>query len=186
MQAAASRLVLPKAKGCSLSKEVAAQHSQKFAGLLYKRGHLSRFEQIFPHLLEKRRPQHPFAELLLKLPVSRMLAVVVKCEDVAGWRDKDGNTWLHEACEALVDVCGVALRAQNKAGDEPLALAASREVDRVLRSRMHFRGTRLGYGNAFDESQTDTSGAKTYVLEKAGSQANLAHRGTGSLLEAKI
>ncbi|CAE7520802.1 yiaY [Symbiodinium sp. CCMP2592] len=219
VQAAASRLVLQ--NGCSLSKELVMQHSQKFAALLYKRGDLSRFEQIFPHL-KKRRPQHPLAELLLKLPVSRILAVVLKSEDVAGWRDKDGNTWLHvaaeaghlEACEALVDVCGVAVRAQNKAGDEPLALAASREVDRFLRSRMGFRETRFGYGNAFDESQTDrrqvgevtwytvplrgmaghcgglhsflvvtvsadTSGAKTYVLEKAGSQANQAHQRNG-------
>ena len=173
--------------------------------------------------MKKRQPQHPLGELLLKLPVSRILAVVQKSEDVAGWRDTAGNTWLHvaaeaghlEACEALVDVCGVALRAQNKVGDEPLVLAASRKVDRFLRSRMGFRETRFGYGNAFDESQTDQrqvrevtwytvplrgmaghcgglhsflvvtvsadiSGAKTYVLEKAGSQANnLAHQRNG-------
>ena len=220
VQAAASKLVLN--SGCRLSKELVAQLSQKFAGLLYKRGDLTRFEQIFPDLLKKRQPQHPLGELLLKLPVSRILAVVLKSEDVAAWRDKAGNTWLHvaaeaghlEACEAMVDVCGVALRAQNKAGEEPLALAASREVDQFLRSRMGFRETRFGYGNAFDESQTDRrqvcevtwytvplrgmaghcgglhsflvvtvsgdiSGAKTYVLEKAGSQANQAHQRNG-------
>ncbi|CAE7844141.1 unnamed protein product [Symbiodinium microadriaticum] len=60
-----------------------------------------------------------------------------------------------EACEALVDQVGLPLREKNEAGDEPLGLAANREVDRCLRSRMGFRETRFGFGNAFEEMEQD-------------------------------
>ncbi|CAE7520870.1 unnamed protein product [Symbiodinium sp. CCMP2592] len=157
---AASKLALKEASG--LSRKQLVEHSRQLAALLRKAGHLDDFENIFPDLLKKSCPQHDWAELLSKLPVSCLLAVV-EPEGIITWRDKSGNTWLHlaaeagncEACEALVDQVGHPLREKNKAGDEPLALAANREVDRILRSRMHFRETRFGHGNAFEKMMQD-------------------------------
>ena len=155
-----SRLVLQKAS--ALSRKQLAEHSRQLAVVFHKTGFLDDFEKIFLDLLNNVL-QHDWAELLTKLPVSCLLEVAVEPEDMLAWRDAEGNTWLHvaakaghlEACEELVDQVGLPLREKNEAGDEPLALAASREVDRFLRSRMHFRETRFGYGNAFDEMDQD-------------------------------
>ncbi|CAE7715287.1 unnamed protein product [Symbiodinium sp. CCMP2456] len=125
-------------------------------GWLKERGadNLRNLEKIFKGLLAKRL-QNDLAPLLCQLPKSRLF--------LATWRDATGNTWLHvaakaghlEACEALVDQVGIPLRKKNGAGYDPLALAATREVYQFLRSRMHFRETRFGYGNAFEEMMQD-------------------------------
>ncbi|CAE7715318.1 unnamed protein product [Symbiodinium sp. CCMP2456] len=158
---AAFTLVLEKAS--VLSRKQLAAHSRRLAVVLRKTGHLDDFaKKIFPDLL-KNVQQHDWAQLLSKLPVSCLLAVAVERKDMVTWRDEEGNTWLHcaaeaghvEACEALVDQVGLPLREKNKAGNEPLTLAASRDVDRVLRRRMRVLETRFGHGNAFDEMMRD-------------------------------
>ena len=198
-------------------------NSRQFAALLNK--HLLNFEHNLRNFLQKRSVvEHNLTELFRQLPVSCLLLAMPR-DRIASWRDDEGNTWLHlaaeaghlEACEALVDQVGLPLREKNKAGDEPLGLAATRDVDRFLRSRMHFRETRFGHGNAFEEmmqderqvsevtwytvplpgmaghlgglhsflvvavsntSETD-QGAKSYVLEKAGSFGREAHQKNG-------
>ena len=205
-----------------MSDELIRKHSKQVAELLRVAGHLQNFEVVFMDLLLKKRlHQNSLAQLLSKLPISCLLLAMPR-DRIASWRDEEGNTWLHvaakarhlEACEALVDQVGLPLREKNKAGDEPLGLAANREVDRFLRSRIQFRETRFGYGNAFEEmmqderqvsevtwctvplpgmaghlgglhsflvvtvSRTD-QGAKSYVLEKAGSCGREAHQKHG-------
>ena len=54
-----------------------------------------------------------------------------------------------------MDIVGLPLCARNDDGLQPLALAKSYEVDQFLRSRMHFRETRFGHGNAFAEMIQD-------------------------------
>ena len=121
-------------------------------------------------------------QLMSKLPA--LLVAATRKEDIASWQDAKGNTWLHlaaeaghvEACEALVDQVGLPLREKNKAGDEPLALSANREVDRFLRSRIHFRETRFGYGNAFEEMMQDerqVSEVAWYTVPLPGMAGNL-------------
>ncbi|CAE7520837.1 yiaY [Symbiodinium sp. CCMP2592] len=169
--------------GLGLAREQLAEHSRQFASLLLKTGHLDNFEHIFPDLLKRICPQHELAELLRNLPVSSLF-VARSSEDLVRWRDGNGNTWLHlaaaaghlEACEALVDQVGLPLREKNEAGDEPLALAANRQVDRFLRSRMHFRETRFGYGNAFEEMMQDdrpVSEVTWYTVPLPGMAGNL-------------
>ena len=204
-----------------MSHELIRKHSKQVAELLRDAGHLQKFEVVFRDLLEKRLHQNSLAQLLSKLPISCLLLAMPN-DRIASWRFEEGNTWLHvaakaghlEACEALVDQVGLPLREKNEAGDEPLGLAATREVDRFLRSRMHFRETRFGYGNAFEEMWQDErqvsevtwytvplpgtaghwgglhsflvvtvsgtdQGAKSYVLEKAGSFGREAHQRHG-------
>ena len=202
--------------------ELIRKHSKQVAELLRKAFHLQKFEGVFRDLLEKRLHQNNLAQRLSKLPISCLFLAMPR-NRIASWRFEEGNTWLHvaakaghlEACEALVDQVGLPLREKNKAGDEPLGLAANREVDRFLRSRMHFRETRFGYGNAFEEMEQDErqvsevawytvplpgmaghlgglhsflvvtvssgtdQGAKSYVLEKAGSCGREAHQKHG-------
>ena len=84
-------------------------------------------------------------------------------EQLARWKDEEGNTLLHKAaaigwretCEVLVDFAGLSLRAQNHAGQRPLALAKNRAVDKFLRSRMCFQQTRFGHGNAYNQMVRD-------------------------------
>ena len=108
-------------------------------------------------------------------------------EGVAGWQDRDGNTLLHsaaaagdlEACEALLNKAGVALRKLNKLGQEPLALAATREVDQYLRSRLCCRHARFGYGNAYDEMKRDeraVSEVEWYTAPLRGAPGKLGGR----------
>ncbi|CAE7520854.1 unnamed protein product [Symbiodinium sp. CCMP2592] len=145
-----------------VKERLPTEHSRQVAALLQKAGHLNDFEEMSQILLKHRLPLNGLDELLCKLPFSCLLLEMPR-GTVAGWRDAKGNSWLHlaaeaghlEACEALVDKIGLPLRQKNKAGDEPLALAASREVDRFLRSRMHYRETRFGYGNVFQEMMQD-------------------------------
>ena len=150
-------------KGSSLSRAQLAEHSERLAVLLLK-SCSAKLEDTLRKIVGILRPgQHhsETAKLLSKLPVSCIIEVCR--EQVSEWRDEFGNTWLHlaaraghlEACQALVDMAGLALHAQNRAGEEPLALAATRELDRFLRSKMHFQQTRFGHGNAYDEMEND-------------------------------
>ncbi|CAE7927688.1 unnamed protein product, partial [Symbiodinium necroappetens] len=181
VRTAATNLAL--AKGSTLPREQLAEHSGKLVALLQKTGRLASFDRIFQDLLKNRSPQHEFSSLLSKLPVSSLLRAISN-EKLASWRDAEGNTWLHlaaeaghvEACEALVDQVGLPLRQKNKAGDEPLTLAAIPEVDQLLRSRMHFRDTRFGHGNAFVEMFQDerqVSEVTWYTVPLPGMAGNL-------------
>ena len=100
-------------------------------------------------------------EVHLRDVFSRLPAFCLK--QLALWKDEEGNTLLHKAAaagwhktsEVLVDFAGLSVRAQNHAGELPLALAKNRVVDKFLRSRMCFQQTRFGHGNAYDEMVRD-------------------------------
>ncbi|CAE7236136.1 yiaY [Symbiodinium natans] len=151
-------------KGHSLSTAQLSLHSEPLRELLRKEGCRTACEEALRKILRvptDKWKDHETAGLLSKLPVSCL--VKLSREHLSEWRDESGNTWLHlaakaghlEACKALVDTAGLALRAQNQAGHEPLTLAATREVDRFLRSKMHFQETRFGHGNAYDEMEKE-------------------------------
>ena len=159
VQMAAAKLFIE--KGSGLRREHVAEHCEQFAALLAKTGQIESVESAFQDILSPSPTKDKVARLLSKLPVSSFVAQHM--EQIASWQDQSGNTWLHlaaakghlEACKALVDTAGLALRALNDAGEEPLSLAATREVDRFLRSRMHFQETRFGHGNAYHDMVKD-------------------------------
>ena len=140
---ASAAAVLFVKKGSSLSRAQLAQHSERLAVLLLKNCSV-KLEVTLTKILGKILGiRHDLGnnsetfELLSKLRVSCL--VKLRTKHLSEWRDESGNTWLHlaakaghlEACKALVDTAGLALRAQNQAGHEPLTLAATRECGSV-------------------------------------------------------
>ena len=79
------------------------------------------------------------SEQFVALVVSILPFVYKQRQLIASCRCRDGSTWLHvaaadghlQACETLVDIVGrLPLHARNDAGEQPLALAVSYEIDR--------------------------------------------------------
>ncbi|CAE7254356.1 serA, partial [Symbiodinium necroappetens] len=145
-----------------------------------------------PLLSLQRQSQNLALKLLCELPAT---GLAEHRQLIASCHDKHSNTWLHvaaaeghlQACEILVDSVGLPLHARNDDGLQPLALAKSYEVDQFVRSRMHFRETRFGHGNAFAEMMQDerlVSEVVWYTIPLPGLAGKLG--GLHSFLEVTV